>query len=78
MMKSMESVFPRSIVNIEREWICFKDNEISGMNHPSFFRNKEKSSSLKFLDIRSYDMADKLLENANDLLHHIEEKVTSL
>jgi hypothetical protein len=72
LMKSMESVFPRSIANVEREWICCKNRDLA------VCPQREKSSEFKFFNHSSYDVADDLLSKVNNTLRDIREKLQIL
>lgn len=61
-MKSMESVAPRSVVNYEREWKCCEDHRCI---------DQEKSSEFRFVKPASYSSAYKLLIKANNTLGEI-------
>lgn len=65
-LRSLESVYLKSAMSVEREWICWSKNYTS-----------DRTTEFKFQAIESYDVSDELLDTAKLVLEKIESKTNS-
>lgn len=66
-INSVDSTFPHSAINIEKEWACF-DRKSRTLSPQEF----------KFAELESYDEAHALFDRAKDLTDTIEAKANYL
>ena len=65
-LRSLESVYQKSAVSVEREWVCWSKNYTN-----------DRTQEFKFQAIESYDVSDGLLDTAKLILEKIESKTNS-